>query len=46
MEQHPFDINTRLSAAKLSELEVELWQPPEIGDLRQSKTKRKAFRRT
>ncbi len=32
MEQHPFDINTRLSAAKLAELEVELWQPPEIGD--------------
>lgn len=31
MEQHPFDVNTRLTAAKLAELEVELWQPPEIG---------------
>ncbi|MFT4862778.1 MAG: flagellar assembly protein FliH [Pseudohongiellaceae bacterium] len=31
MEQHPFDLNRRLSAAKLAELDVELWQPPAIG---------------
>lgn len=32
MEQHPFDLNKRLSAAKLADLEVELWQPPVIGE--------------
>ncbi len=31
MEQHPFDLNRRLSATKLAELDVELWQPPAIG---------------
>lgn len=31
MEQHPFDLNRRLSSAKLADLEVELWQPPAIG---------------
>jgi flagellar assembly protein FliH len=32
MEQHPFDLNRRLSAAKLTDLEIELWQPPAIED--------------
>ncbi len=31
MQQHPFDSCTRLSAARLAELELEIWQPPAIG---------------
>ena len=31
MEQHPFDLNRRLSGAKLADLDIELWQPPAIG---------------
>jgi flagellar assembly protein FliH len=32
MEQHPFDLGRRLAAGKISDLALELWQPPAIED--------------